>query len=200
MTDHLPLFAPQFGGSFPPLAEGEVVLPVPGYENRYLVSNHGRVFSLNFHRSGRCVELAQNDLVDKRRTSGTRYKYVKAYYINPKTSTLVHRLVALAFIPNPNGLPQVNHKDGNKSNNYADNLEWIDGAGNVRHAAKEGLRTYPNGDKHPMAKISEDDAAEIKLRIILGERCVDIAKKMGVSIYTVYDIKRGKSWEKLPWP
>lgn len=52
----------------------------------------------------------------------------------------VHRLVAMAFIPNPNNLPQVNHKDGNKLNNCVDNLEWITNYDNMQHSIITGLR------------------------------------------------------------
>ena len=55
------------------------------------------------------------------------------------SSCLVHRLIATAFIPNPNNLPEVNHKDGNKSNNSINNLEWCSRGDNVRHAYKTGL-------------------------------------------------------------
>ena len=56
-----------------------------------------------------------------------------------KKSVVVHRLVAKAFVPNPNGYPQVNHKDGNKHNNHFDNLEWVTGSMNLLHAHKTGL-------------------------------------------------------------
>jgi hypothetical protein len=71
--------------------------------------------------------------------------YSKKYYgvtlcvSGKKFSRLVHILVASAFIPNPLGLPQVNHQDGNKKNCKADNLEWRSNVGNHRHAVKLGL-------------------------------------------------------------
>lgn len=62
-------------------------------------------------------------------------------YKNGKEKLLrVHRLVAMAFLPNPNNLPQVNHKDGNKQNNSVDNLEWCEQSDNMKHAYKNGLQ------------------------------------------------------------
>ena len=60
------------------------------------------------------------------------------------TNHLVHRLVAIAFLPNPNGLPEVNHKDGNKQNATVENLEWCSGSENLYHAYDAGLK-YKDG-------------------------------------------------------
>ena len=63
-----------------------------------------------------------------------------------KRGVKIHRLVALAFVPNPNNKPQVNHIDGNKRNNEANNLEWVTNAENQLHANKLGLRCYKYKD------------------------------------------------------
>ena len=63
----------------------------------------------------------------------TSKEHIKKYY-------MVHRLVAKAFIENPNNLPEVNHKDGNKENNCVENLEWCDRSYNIRHALEIGLK------------------------------------------------------------
>lgn len=67
------------------------------------------------------------------------YVYVSFQENMVKTTHRVHRLVAIAFIPNPGKLPFVNHKDGDKSNNSVDNLEWVDGKTNNLHAYTKGL-------------------------------------------------------------
>lgn len=94
----------------------EIWKPIEGTEGRYEVSNTGKVRSLNFNHTGVTKEIKQK--IDK-------YGYCTIhYFINGKRIyTTVHRLVAQAFIPNPQNLPAVNHKDANKKNNHADNLE-----------------------------------------------------------------------------
>lgn len=92
--------------------EGEVWKPVVGYESRYLVSNMGRVFSLIKDKILKQIETPYGYLV------------VNLYDGNKMKQVKVHRVVAMAFIPNPDCLPQVNHKDENKRNNNVDNLEW----------------------------------------------------------------------------
>lgn len=90
---------------------------IPGYEGLYQVSNTGRVRSLNYNGTRKTKVLKQ--ITDK-----LGYKRVNLFKNNKKKNYLVHRLVALAFIPNPNNYPIINHKDENPSNNYYKNLEW----------------------------------------------------------------------------
>jgi len=67
------------------------------------------------------------------------YHIVTFYNNKRRKSHLVHRLVAKAYIPNPNNSPEVNHIDGNKLNNHMDNLEWVTHAENMKHAGESGL-------------------------------------------------------------
>lgn len=106
--------------------------PVPGYEGLYEVSNMGRVRSLDRMetfggvtrpRKGR--ELSQ---IQKR-----GYRLVKLCKDGCVSAVYVHRIVASAFIPNPNGFPEVNHMDECKTNNAVNNLEWCDRAYNARY-------------------------------------------------------------------
>lgn len=95
----------------------EVWKDVEGYEGRYQVSNLGNVKSLNYGGHG----YARN-LVPKRNNFGRLW--VQLFKDGSSTNMLIHRLVAMAFIPNPNNYPQINHIDENPRNNRVDNLEW----------------------------------------------------------------------------
>lgn len=101
---------------------------VVGSNGEYQISNTGIVITT---KTGRILSPA----VDAR-----GYERVALFKMDRKKRYKVHRLVAMAFIPNPDNLPQVNHKDGNKRNNNVDNLEWITNADNMRHAKESGLR------------------------------------------------------------
>lgn len=105
----------------------ELFAMVPGYNDRYLVSNYGKVISLNIGS-----EMAQ--YVQK-----NGYAAVKLHSHNVKKTFLVHRLVASAFVPNPDNLSEVNHIDGNKLNNSFNNLEWVTHSQNMKHAVEAGL-------------------------------------------------------------
>lgn len=101
--------------------------PVVGYEGLYEVSDLGRVKSLNWQNRGfeRCLYLKPHN---------KGYLQVELYKNNTAKMFMVHRLVALAFLPNPHNFPQVNHKDENRKNNAVCNLEWCDQSYNVRYS------------------------------------------------------------------
>ena len=93
---------------------------IPGYEGLYQISNLGQVKSFRKSTKYGC----QNEYILKPNIASHGYKQVTLYKDTVKHKFLVHRLVASAFISNPNNLPQINHKDENRLNNYVDNLEW----------------------------------------------------------------------------
>lgn len=103
--------------------------PIPGYENLYEVSNEGRVRSL---RIGTRIKVKENRIMcQKYDTNG--YLRVNLHKDGSQRSELVSRMVAKAFVPNPNGFPEVGHNDDNKMNNTPENLYWTTQQENLVH-------------------------------------------------------------------
>jgi hypothetical protein len=133
----------------------EIWVDVVGYEGLYQVSHLGRVKRVMGKDSRGNL---RNERVLKPRLIGG---YLIAHLCKDGVASnkAVHRLVAEAFIDNPQNLPEVNHRDGCKENNYYLNLEWVSPSGNSLHAYALGLRT-PNktfqgrvGRLHPRSKL-----------------------------------------------
>ena len=111
----------------------------------------------NTHYSISSEGRVRNDETNKMKSmdaTSDGYHKVDLYSNGKRTSVRVHRLVAEAFIPNPNKLPQINHIDGNKENNNVKNLEWVNNSQNMIHAYRTGLVTpHPTygmrGHKNP---------------------------------------------------
>lgn len=97
-----------------------------------------------------------------------------------RKSFLVHRLVAICYLPNPNNLPQVNHKDGNKNNCNDWNLEWCDQIENHRHSWAMGLHKSRYGENHHRSKVSNKIREEIKY-LSKTIKQADLANKFNLS-------------------
>ena len=96
---------------------GEIWKDIQNYEGSYQVSNYGRIKSLNYRHTGKEQILKQS------KNKGG-YKYILLGSNKKRKYYLIHRLVAMTFISNPRNLPEINHKDENKTNNKVENLEW----------------------------------------------------------------------------
>lgn len=130
----------------------EVWKDIAGYEDKYQVSNFGRVRSLQYHNTKGIMRIGYL----KPATDGCGYLRCALSKNNKLTTFKVHRLVAEAFIDNPNNLPQINHKDGNKQNYSVENLEWCTISENQRHAYANGLRTPPMPKHYPTIVVNND--------------------------------------------
>lgn len=102
----------------------EVWKDIEGYEGVYMVSNLGNVKSLNYCNSGHARNLTP-------KVNNVGRLWVELHHNRKKQCFLIHRLVAMAFIENPDGYPQINHIDENPKNNVVTNLEWCTGKQNV---------------------------------------------------------------------
>jgi hypothetical protein len=107
----------------------------------------------------------------------------------------VHKLVALAFIPNPDNREQVNHKKGKeKDNNRLDNLEWATRSENMIHAYDTGLEDIKRGEDTNNAKLTDRDVTKIKEMFVARIPQKDIAKRFNIDIATISAIKTGRTW------
>lgn len=108
-----------------------------------------------------------------------------------KKLMFVHRLVAEKYIPNPDNLPQVNHKDGNKTNNCVDNLEWVSNSVNRKHAVQSGLHIH--GEKCPWSKLTLENVNFIRNHPEMSRK--ELSAMFNVSLNTISDIRTGRSWK-----
>lgn len=112
----------------------EIWRNIEGFDGKYQVSNQGRIRSM--WRNNQYKTHIGTPTILKLITHRQGYLYVLLSKDGKQTKHYIHRLVAEAFLPNPNNLPQINHKDENKSNNIVDNLEWCDGKYNSNYGTR----------------------------------------------------------------
>lgn len=171
---------------------------VVGYEGYYQVSNLGRVRALD-----RTVQHAYSGTQSLKGHMLTPFRGSEPYYSvmlskNGKAKSLrVHRLVATAFVPNPDRLNCVNHKDGNKLNNSASNLEWCTQRRNVQHAIDHELLTFDHAGFGSWSKESREHFSKVRKKAIVrsdGKRyecTAEAAKDLGVTYSAVMHVLRG---------
>lgn len=169
----------------------EIWKDIEGYEGYYKISNCGNVYSCN-----RQLQLSQ-----LKKKSG--YLKVNLHKKGEAKTFSVHRLVALAFLPNPDNLPEVNHIDANKLNNNACNLEWCSHGDNMEHAFKTGLckRNEPKTKKKKGhgVKLTKEQVIAIRnehQKNTRGFGCKSLAKKYKVSETTIKKILNHKTWKE----
>lgn len=166
--------------------DGEQWRPIKGYDN-YLVSNYGRVKSI--YKSGKARI--------KKPLLRCDYLYVNLYNVDRGKHFTIHRLVAQAFIPNPEDKPEVNHQDGHKMNCYVGNLEWTTAKENIQHAFDNGLRGA--GENVYNAKLTNEQVQYIRQ----NPDCLtqeQLAEQFGVTPTTIGYVQVGKSYKNAGGP
>ena len=162
---------------------------IEGFEGEYSISTTGKVAS------------NKSNLILKSRKDRYGYLLVTLWFKGKAYTKKIHRLVAIAFIDNPNNLETVNHIDGIKTNNNLDNLEWLSIADNHRHGFYTGLHTVgENRIAGKAPKLNNETVLQIKQLIKEGHGNTSIGKKFKVSCGCIYSIRIGKSWSHIKLP
>lgn len=169
---------------------------VVGWEGMYKVSNCGRIFSLprrdkrNRSWGGYYMSFTKN-----------KYGYLTVNLTRDAKQKryAVHRLVACAFLQNPNNYKEINHKDENKENNNLSNLEWCTRSYNVTYGRlDEKFRKHRvAGERCGRSKITLEQVNEIRAKYVRNSRkfgLPSLAKEYGISPSQVGNIVREKSW------
>ncbi len=177
---------------------GEVWGDVPNWEGFYQATACGKVCSVErkVARPSVLFGIVYTSVPQKiltPRVGKDGYHRVKLSRRGKSCSQLLSRLVAMTFVPNPENKPEVNHKDANKANNRADNLEWATPGENTQHAESLGLR--PRGEKNGNSRFTEEDVREIR-RLRNEEKLplLEIGKRYNARYGTIYLIANGKRW------
>lgn len=160
----------------------EIWKKIENYEGLYEVSNLGRV-----------RDNKGNIKPSYRNNKG--YLLLSLYYKGKTYHPTLHRLVATYFIPNPNNLSQINHKDCNKENNKVDNLEWC----NQRYNYNEGMKNflYSKNENHHCAKLRNSDVFMIYELFKLGFTRATVSKIIGINHASLRAIEIGISYREL---
>ncbi|MDH1299714.1 NUMOD4 domain-containing protein [Achromobacter sp. GD03932] len=166
------------------------VRPVPGYEGLYSVSADGRVWSEPRempHAYSRAIQVGGKWLAPGWNRTG--YRTVQLFRSCRYETKVIHRLVALAWIPKQEGDGNwVNHKNGIKHDNHVDNLEWSTPSQNNAHAYRTGLRVAPK------RRFTDEQARAIRERIANGEQQRAIAREFGVVDSAISQLRNRKTY------
>ncbi len=155
-------------------------------EGKIDVTEDGRVFTV---KSRRFLTL---------HTNGAYYR-VTIYFPDGLKNFYVHRLVASKYIPNPDNLPCVNHKDGNKLNNHKDNLEWCTHRENSQHASSLGLMVQRFGEDNPQSKLTLKDVEYCRRVYIPRDKEFGgsaLARRFGVSQQVISKVLLNQTWRE----
>jgi NUMOD4 motif len=182
--------------------QNEIWMPISGYDNGfydglYEISNYGR-----FKMLPRILKCKYGQRLTKEKivlgSNSNGYRRVTLKKEGKRKQIDIHILVARAFIPNPDNLPEVNHIFGVRHDNRVSQLEWVSKSGQAKHAFEFGLSVATKGSERSTAKLNEDKVREIKkLYSEGGYSFAKLAKKYLVGKTAIQNIINGKKWKHV---
>lgn len=178
----------------------EIWKDIPGFENRYQSSTFGIIKSLKCELGGSYKNKKPRNKSERILKPWTNKKGYFIVGLGEKKGNrfLIHRLVAITFIPNPDNKPFINHKDGNKSNNKVENLEWVTAQENTRHAFDSGLhKNHLKGENAFNAILTNKKVLEIRKMRIDGFKNHQICKKYGLTKAHISNILNNRCWKSV---
>lgn len=179
----------------------EVWKDAVGYEGHYQISNHGRIKSVDRYVTSKTgVKRLLKGRIRKTVLAGRDrcYPTIVCSVAGKNKREYIHRLVARAFIENPEGKPEVNHVDGDKENNHVNNLEWVTRSRNKFHAYENKLKVAPKGESNGLAKLTEEEV--LKIRDLHDNYKVsqkDISQMFNVTQVNVWNIVNRRTWKHI---
>ena len=167
---------------------------IPGYDGRYFINEKGEVWSTLKKRY-------MSRVFDSKKMYLTVPLSYKGERMRPR---LIHHLMALVWMEEcpgewgaSRGKYQINHKDGNKTNNAIENLEWVTHEENLKHAWENGLQSF--GENRSNSQFTSEEVRSIRLRLLAGEKCKAISVEFGVGVECIKKIQQYQSWKREDW-
>ena len=175
------------------------------YDGLYTVTRSGRVYRERIpivDRNGNAIQFPYGEMAQRLNKGG--YAQVWICKDGKQTGHYVHRLVAKAFHPNPDDLEQVDHLNGIRDDNRAENLEWVTREENIRRSTASGRRKGSKGtvgSEHPRAKLDEATVREARTRKARAQASArEMAREYGVSASTMARALDGTTWAHVDPP
>lgn len=172
---------------------------IPGFEGQYAITKEGKLWSYPKAWISGFGRVCLHD--GKFLSPGVHSGGYLTVRLGRGNNRFLHRLVAQAYIPNPKNLPEVNHKDTDKTNNHYSNLEWSTRRQNADHAKAHGLYKGPKnpsrGERHPDTWLTDNDVRFIRELHRDGWRVPQLRWVFPIGKTTMYQIVRRDTWAHL---